>query len=52
MDVFRLRETVIHEYANYVRSFVQIREAHLNDFVTRSMKSEASHDSCPADLLH
>ena len=41
MDVFRLRETVIHEYANYVRSFVQIREAHLNDFVTRSMTDEA-----------
>ena len=41
MDVFRLRETVIHEYANYVRSFVQIREHNLNEFVKRSITDEA-----------
>jgi hypothetical protein len=26
MDVFQLRDTVIHEYAEYVRSFVQNNE--------------------------
>jgi hypothetical protein len=28
MDAFRLRDSVIHDYAEYVRSFVQIREPH------------------------
>lgn len=41
MDVFRLRETVIHEYANYVRSFVQIRDNKLDDFVSKSLTDEA-----------
>jgi len=33
MDVFRLRDTVIHEYADYVRRFVQIRETELRNYV-------------------
>ena len=41
MDVFRLRETVIHEYAKYVRSFVQIREDKLEEFVAQSLTDEA-----------
>src|ERR1700676_787238 len=41
MDVFRLRDTVIHEYADYVRSFVQIREAALREYVEQSLTDEA-----------
>ncbi len=41
MDVFRLRDRVIHDYAEYVRSFVQIREPRLRDFVEQSLRDEA-----------
>jgi len=41
MDVFRLRETVIHEYADYVRSFVQLREPGLREYVEKSLTDEA-----------
>src|SRR6516165_11053 len=41
VDVFRLRDTVIHEYAEYVRSFVQIRESALRDYVEQSLTDEA-----------
>ena len=41
MDVFRLRELLVSDYADYVRSFVRIRNARLDEFVTRSMDEEA-----------
>lgn len=33
MDVFRLRDAVIQDYAEYVRSFVQIRDRRIDNFV-------------------
>ncbi len=41
MDVFRIRDQVIHDYADYVRSFVQIREPRLRGFVDQSLRDEA-----------
>src|SRR5688500_15241883 len=41
MDVFRIRDRVIHDYADYVRSFVQIREPRLRDYVDQSLHDEA-----------
>ena len=41
MDVFRLRDNVIHEYADYVRSFVRIREPVLRQYVESSLTDEA-----------
>ena len=41
MDVFRLRDHVVHDYAEYVRSFVQIRESRLRTFVEQSLTDEA-----------
>jgi len=41
MDAFRVRDRVIHDYAEYVRSFVQIREARLREFVEQSLTDEA-----------
>ena len=40
MDVFRLRDAVIQDYAEYVRSFVQIRDRRIDDFVEKSLKAE------------
>lgn len=33
MDVFELRDTVVADYSSYVRSFVTIRDEHINRFV-------------------
>ena len=41
IDVFQLRDNVIHNYAQYVRSFVQIREHRLSEFVEQSLTDEA-----------
>ncbi len=41
MDVFQLRDRVIHDYAEYVRSFVRIREPRLRGFVEQSLQDEA-----------
>ncbi len=41
MDAFRLRDRVIQDYAEYVRSFVQIREPRLCEFVEQSLTEEA-----------
>ncbi|QDU96253.1 DEAD/DEAH box helicase [Lignipirellula cremea] len=41
MDVFKLRDDVIHNYAEYVRSFVQIREPLLKQFVSDSLTDQA-----------
>ena len=35
------RDSVIHDYAEYVRSFVEIREPRLHDFVRQSITDEA-----------
>jgi hypothetical protein len=39
MDVFALREDVIHDYADYVRSFVTIRDSDIDAFVTKQFTS-------------
>ena len=41
MDVFKLRDDVIHNYAEYVRSFVRIREPRLDQFVAESLTDQA-----------
>lgn len=41
MDVFNLRQTVIHDYAEYVRSFVQIRNPDLKSFVNQGLSDQA-----------
>ncbi|MEW4565781.1 DEAD/DEAH box helicase [Bremerella sp. JC770] len=41
MDVFKLRDDVIHNYADYVRSFVRIREQRLREFVETSLTDQA-----------
>ncbi|MFN9604397.1 MAG: DEAD/DEAH box helicase [Planctomycetota bacterium] len=41
MDVFRLRQTVIHDYAEYVRSFVQIRNPDIKSFVDKGLSDQA-----------
>ncbi len=40
MDVFHLRDAVIQDYAEYVRSFVQIRDLRIDGFVEKSLKAE------------
>ena len=40
MDVFRLRDRVIKDYADYVRSFVQIRDRRIDEFVQKSLRDE------------
>ena len=42
MDAFRLRDSVIHDCAEYVRSFVDIREPRLRDFVQQGISDEAA----------
>ena len=41
MDVFKLRDKVIHDYAEYVRSFVRIRESRLEEFVDDCLTDQA-----------
>lgn len=41
MDVFKLRDRVIQDYANYVRSFVKIRDPHTDRFAEASLRDEA-----------
>ena len=33
MDVFELRETVVAEYSAYIKSFLRIDDAQIDDFV-------------------
>ena len=33
LDVFRLRESVVHEYQEYVRSFVRVLDPRIDDYV-------------------
>ena len=40
MDVFRLRGQMICDYADYVRSFVRIRDARVDDFVQANLRAE------------
>ena len=40
MDVFRLRDVVIRDYAEYVRSFVRIRDTQIDEFVARNLREE------------
>ncbi len=41
MDVFDLRDHVIGDYANYVGSFVRIRDERIRDFVDGELASGA-----------
>ncbi len=41
MDVFNLRDQVVHDYAEYVRSFVRIREPSLRKYVSTSLTDQA-----------
>lgn len=38
MDVFRLRDQVVGDYAEYVRSFVQIKEPRVRRFVESTLR--------------
>ena len=40
MDVFSLRDRVIQDYADYVRSFVQVRDRRIDEFVQKSLRDE------------
>jgi hypothetical protein len=40
MDVFSLRDRVIQDYADYVRSFVQVRDRPIDEFVQKSLRDE------------
>ncbi len=39
MDVFDLRDHVIGDYANYVKSFVRIRDPQIRNFVDSELES-------------
>lgn len=41
MDVFRLRDSVIDDYAEYVSSFVVIREQRFREFIDQSLTDQA-----------
>ena len=41
MDVFNLRDSVVHDYAEYVRSFVRIRDEDLKKYVATSLTDQA-----------
>ena len=41
MDVFRLRDTIIDRYSDFVTSFVRIKDPVLRDFVDRHIESES-----------
>lgn len=41
MNVFHLRDRVINDYADYVRSFVEIRHPHIRDLVERELRDGA-----------
>ena len=40
MDVFYLCDRVIQDYANYVRSFVRVRDRRIDEFVQKSLRDE------------
>lgn len=39
MDVFKLRQHIVDEYASYTQSFLQIRDPRINDYVQRELQS-------------
>jgi hypothetical protein len=39
MDVFRLRDTVVNEYRQYVESFVRVLDPGINDFVRQQLQA-------------
>ena len=40
MDVFKLRQTVIHDYAEYISSFISIRDPQLKQFVHEGLSEQ------------
>ena len=38
MDIFSFRNKIVEDYASYVRSFIRIRDHHIDDVVTKSLK--------------
>ena len=41
MDVFRLRDTIIDRYSDFVTSFVRIKDPVLRDFVDHHIECES-----------
>jgi hypothetical protein len=41
MDVFRLRDTIIERYSDFVTSFVRIKDPSLKAFVAQHIESES-----------
>jgi ATP-dependent helicase YprA (DUF1998 family)/very-short-patch-repair endonuclease len=41
MDVFRLRDNVIHDYSEYATSFIEIRDPHIKNKVQQEMEAGA-----------
>jgi len=39
MDVFRLRDTVVNEYRQYVESFVRVLDPSINEFVRQQLEA-------------
>ena len=35
MDVFRLRDSIIHDYSSYIGSFIQIQDARINQTIKK-----------------
>ena len=48
MDVFSLRDTVVDDYATYVRSFVRIRDEGLRRFVAWYLEYHGGEDTTGA----
>ncbi len=48
MEVFDLREQVVGEYTNYVKSFVRIRDAQIRNLVESEL---AGRVLCPSPLV-
>ncbi len=40
MDFFSQRDRVIQDYADHVRSFVQVRDPRIDQFVQKSLRDE------------
>jgi len=41
MDVFRLRQRLVEDYARYARSFIQIQDGRINDYVDQCLREGA-----------
>jgi len=46
MDVFRLHDRLIADYASYVKSFIHIRDPRINEHVEKSLAEGACLRLC------